>query len=92
MRRQKKQKFTKKEPPKDMPEYKMDKEKEWLCQVMKDNNLVQSTSEAQRLIKQDAVSINGEKVNDVNYKVDMEDKREVILKVGKRRFLRIMRS
>jgi tyrosyl-tRNA synthetase len=49
--------------------------------------LVKSTSEARRLIQQSAVSIDGEKVSDLNMEVMPGP--SVLLKVGKRRFCRI---
>jgi len=59
----------------------------WLPRLMQDAGLVQSTSEARRLIKQQAVSLDGERISDKDYTV-MPDS-EVLLKVGKRRFCRV---
>jgi tyrosyl-tRNA synthetase len=58
----------------------------WLPQIMKLSGLVKSTSEAQRLIRQGAVSVDGSRC-------DIPDKTlsrgEYLLKIGKRRFLKI---
>jgi len=51
--------------------------------------LASSKGEARRLIEQGGVSIDGERVTDLTAAVP--DKREFILKVGKRRFLKIIR-
>jgi tyrosyl-tRNA synthetase len=59
----------------------------WLPQIMKESGLVKSTSEAQRLIKQGAVSVNGEKWDSPDKNLP---KGEYLLKVGKRRFLKII--
>ena len=59
----------------------------WLPHLMQEVGLVQSTSEARRLIKQQAVSLDGEKVLDNDYKVAPTG--EVLLKVGKRKFCRV---
>jgi len=59
----------------------------WIAELLKDNGLVSSTSEARRLIGQGAVSLDGERIEDVDFQVRAED--EHVIKVGKRRFLRI---
>ncbi len=59
-----------------------------LPNLLADAGLVKSTSEARRMIKQSAVSIDGEKVNDMNLMVGAEG--DVLVKVGKRRFCKII--
>jgi len=59
-----------------------------IVDVMVDSGLVSSKSEARRLIKQNGVRLDGEVIGDPNMALDV--KRPVILKVGKRRFLRLM--
>jgi tyrosyl-tRNA synthetase len=54
------------------------------------SQLASSKTEARRLIGQGGVSIDNERVTDLNATVP--DKKEFILKVGKRRFLKIIRS
>jgi tyrosyl-tRNA synthetase len=61
----------------------------WLPQVMKDSNLAKSTSESQRLIRQGAVSVNGKKWSDADGTIS---EGEYLLKVGKRKFLKIVPS
>ena len=55
--------------------------------LLKESGLVQSTSEAMRLIKQGAVKINDEKIDD--QKLSIEKNQELLVQVGKRRFLKI---
>ena len=55
--------------------------------LLKESGLVQSTSEAMRLIKQGAVKINDEKIDDP--KLSIEKNQELLFQVGKRRFLKI---
>tara|TARA_Y100000746_G_scaffold106813_1_gene91296 strand:- start:197 stop:1384 length:1188 start_codon:yes stop_codon:yes gene_type:complete len=55
--------------------------------LLKESGLVQSTSEAMRLVKQGAVKINDEKVDDP--KLSIEKNQELLVQVGKRRFLKI---
>jgi tyrosyl-tRNA synthetase len=55
--------------------------------LMTEAKLASSKSEARRLIEQGGVAIDGERVSDPN--MSLPDKNEIILKVGKRRFLKI---
>jgi len=59
----------------------------WLPQIMKDTGLAKSTSEAIRLIKQGAVKINEQTISDPDARLDLG---EYILKVGKRRFCKVI--
>ena len=59
-----------------------------LPQLLVDAGLVSSTSEARRMIKQSAVSLDGEKITDVDAVV--EPSGELLIKVGKRRFSKII--
>jgi tyrosyl-tRNA synthetase len=59
----------------------------WLPKLLVEAGLTGSTSEARRMIKQQAVSLNSEKICDTEFSVQPEE--EVLIKVGKRRFARI---
>lgn len=60
----------------------------WLPQILKDNNITKSTSEAIRLIKQGGVSVNGKKWDDPDKMLSIG--KEYLIKVGKRRFLKVV--
>ena len=79
--------FQEHEDPKEMPEYSV-LSAGTIVDVMVDSGLVSSKSEARRLIKQSGVRLDGEVLEDANMALDV--KQPVILKVGKRRFLRLM--
>ncbi|TNF53761.1 tyrosine--tRNA ligase [bacterium] len=81
--------FKQKEVPDEVPVFPVEWKKDgaWLPQIMKNSGLAKSTSEAQRLIKQGAVSVNGEKWNSPDKNLP---EGEYLLKVGKRRFLKII--
>jgi len=81
--------FREKELPEDIPEYRTSRVT-WLPQIMKDSALTKSTSEAIRLIRQGAVSVNGQRWTDPNKMLPTDG--DYILKVGKRRFLRVILS
>lgn len=81
--------FSKNETPDDLPEYTVSSaEAVWLPKLLADAGLVSSTSEARRMIDQRAVSIDGEKIADSSYTV--EPNGAFIIKVGKRRFCRVV--
>lgn len=74
--------------PDDIPEYILRSNK-LLVDVLADANLTSSKGEARRLIKQNAVKINKNIINDINYTLKPEIG-DIVVKVGKRRFLRII--
>ena len=79
--------FIKKDIPDDIPEIKIDSTQK-LVEIMVSNNMVSSNGEAKRMIKQGAVKINDEKVVDMHMEISSGE--TVILKVGKRKFLKII--
>ena len=77
--------FTKQGIPKDI-QTTMVKTGEQLLEIMTKNDLCGSKSEGRRLFIQGAVSLNGEKINNMEFCLPTG---EYILKVGKKRFLKI---
>jgi tyrosyl-tRNA synthetase len=77
--------FSAKELPKDLPVYRLDKEKP-IVEILVSSGMVKSGNEARRLIKQKAVIFNQRKIESDNFVV----KEGGILKVGSRRFLKII--
>lgn len=80
--------FSKKEMPDSMPEYKIDETGLSLIELLTKTELCSSNSEVKRLLKQGSIRINGEKIFDMNYTVQDE----AIIKVGKRRFLKVIKG
>ena len=78
--------FAKKDVPTDMNSFELDAPV-WICQALVDSKLVDSTSQARRDIKANAVSINQEKIGDD--KLNLE-KGEYILQKGKKNFAKIL--
>ena len=72
--------------PDDINDYQL-KEDDLLVNIIADSGLLNSKSEARRMIKQSAVKIDGETVTDIHHKITMSD--SFILKVGKRKFLKV---
>ena len=80
--------FVKKEIPDDIPEFKLSVKGMKLTNLLKETNLVSSASEAGRLIKQGGVYIDGEKITDD--KTVLHNDKEFVLKVGKRKFAKVI--
>ena len=59
----------------------------WIPKLLVDAGLVTGTGEARRLIKQQAVTIDGDKVTSEEQTVPAQD--EILVKVGKRRFCKV---
>ena len=80
--------FKKKNLPEDIPVITgWGKETRSICNILKENKLTDSTSAARRLIQQGSVSVNGEKISNVNQ--EFSGDQEYMIKVGKKRFLKI---
>lgn len=80
------------EVPDDMPEFAaadLSDGEIGLLDLLRKTDLVASNGEARRLIQQNAVSIDGEKVDDPALTVDLRRDAPFVLKVGKRRFARV---
>ncbi len=75
--------------PDDIPELEMESGADiWLPRLLADCGLVKGTGEARRMIKQNAVSIDGAKISDVEYQVAAAG--EILIQVGKRRFCKVL--
>lgn len=83
--------FAKKEVPENIQEFSFDKENIGIIDLIKELKFASSGSEARRLITQNAVSIEGEKINDVKTEIKL-DKAGKTLKVGKRKFAKIFKK
>jgi tyrosyl-tRNA synthetase len=77
--------FTKKELPQDIPTYKTDS-KVTIVTILLNSGLVKSGNEARRLLRQGAVFFNNSRVNKESFTINQSG----ILKVGSRRFLKII--
>ncbi len=78
--------------PEDIPEVVIKKDEledgqMWIVNLVSATNLLSSNSEARRMIKQGAVSINDEKHTKINEDITIKD--NMIIQIGKRRFAQI---
>ena len=77
--------FSKNQIPDEMDEFNFSKGIK-VANLLKDSNLVSSTSEAFRMIKQGAVKVDGEKLTDKDL---APDEGTLVFQVGKRKFARV---
>ncbi len=81
--------FSKGELPEEIPDYdcKSYDGNVWIIKLLTDTKMAASNGEARRLIKGGGVSLDGDKVTDDSMELKIKD--GMLLKVGKRRFLRL---
>jgi tyrosyl-tRNA synthetase len=77
--------FQKGDVPDDMPKYTL-QPGDTILKVLREGNLVSSNSEGRRMIQQNAVSLDGEKLNDAMAPFPGPG----VLRVGRRKFLRVI--
>ena len=82
--------FIKKEIPNEIPEYKIETgdKKINIIDLILAVQFAPSKSEARRLIMQGGVTVDGEKIDDITAEIKLD--KEKILKVGKRKFIKII--
>ncbi len=89
--------FSNKQLPDDIPEiniqqlqdWELDPSKLYLVGLIAKSKMAKSNSEARKLIKAGAVSINSKKIDSDGFEFNVSDYDEIVLKVGKRRYLKI---
>lgn len=81
--------FIKKQTPDEMPEYTLERNtnERSLIDILTAAGILETRSDVRRMIKQNAISIDEEKISDESFKFEFQ--REYIVKVGKRKFLRV---
>lgn len=80
--------FIKKEIPDDIPEINISEKDKKLINIIFENHLADSKSNARRLIEQGAVSVDGNKISDVNF--TLTENGEFVIKAGKKKFLKVI--
>jgi len=82
--------FAGNQTPTDLPEIRLREKKVNIVDLVMLARFAKSKSEARRLITQNAVSLDGEKITDIEAQIEARDGQ--VLRVGKRRFGRLLRS
>ena len=80
--------FVKRDNPENMQVRKIDSDV-GLLELITEEGLVASKGEGKRLLNQNAIKINGQVCNDINFVISSSEK-EYVIKVGKRRFLKVI--
>ncbi len=80
--------FVKRDNPENMQIRKIDSDV-GLLELITEEGLVSSKGEGKRLLNQNAIKINGQVCNDINFVISSSEE-EFVIKVGKRRFLKII--
>lgn len=81
--------FREGEIPKDIAETRIGKSKESIVSLLIETKLVSSSSEAKRLISQNAVKVDGEVVSDWRMVLEISSSRDIIIQVGPRKFVKV---
>jgi len=79
--------FSKGELPEHIPVHKLKKQKSGIIDILLESGLTESRNAARRLINQGGVSLDGERIGKEDVIIDKEG----VLKVGKRRFLKLIK-
>ncbi len=77
--------FRKREIPEDIKEYRTQQKR--IFEILFESKIVQSKGEARRLIRQGALDLNGKNIRDENF---IPEKGEYKVKIGKKRFLKLL--
>ena len=80
--------FVKRDNPENMQVRKIDSDV-GLIELLTEEGLVASKGEGKRLLNQNAIKINGQVCNDINFVISSSDE-EFVIKVGIRRFLKVI--
>jgi len=79
--------FKDKDKPSDVPEFKANKDKYQILDLLTETKLAPSKAEAKRLIEQGGVKIDDKKVDD--WQGEIEAKNGLVIQVGKRNFVKV---
>jgi len=87
--------FKRKEIPEEIEEFRIKKEEinnkaVWIIKLLVDSGIAKSNGEARRLIMQDAIKVDGQKITDDNMEIEAERLNKKILQKGKRHFRKII--
>jgi tyrosyl-tRNA synthetase len=84
--------FKNKELPSEIEEIEIDAAQLLLIDLLVKKNLLPSSKEAKRVIRQGGLYLDGQRIEDVGFKLDLRKKSEVILKIGKKKFYKIVKG
>ncbi len=84
--------FKQNKTPSDMEKIEIESEKMPLLDLLIEKNIFPSRGEAKRIIRQGGLYLNGRRITDIAFMIDLTKRDEVILKIGKKRFYNIKKA
>jgi len=84
--------FKQNKAPSDIDKIEIKSEKMLLLDFLADNNIFPSRGEAKRIIRQGGLYLDGRRIKDIGFMIDLTKKDKIILKIGKKRFYNIKKS
>jgi len=82
--------FRDKSLPEDMPVFTVSEPRYGLLKLLTESGMASSGNEARRLVQQGAISVNQVRLNDEKAVIDID--KEIVIKAGKRKFVRVVRK
>jgi tyrosyl-tRNA synthetase len=82
--------FRERQTPSDIPTVEHRAETVRLVKLIANEGLAPSVAEAQRLVSQGSVRVGGERISDIKYELAPRAGEQVLIQVGKRKFLRVV--
>jgi tyrosyl-tRNA synthetase len=84
--------FKKKELPSKIKEIEIKTPEISLIDFLVEKNIFPSRGEAKRTVRQGGVYLDGERIEDIGFQINLKDKSEIVLKIGKKNFYKIVTS
>jgi tyrosyl-tRNA synthetase len=84
--------FKHRETPSEMEEVKVFQKEHKLIDLLVGSNLLSSRGEAKRLIRQGGIYLDGQRVENIDLNIHFQKKKEIVLKIGKKKFFRLIKS
>jgi len=84
--------FTQREIPADMEEVGIPLDRISLLDLLTEHHLLPSRGEAKRMIRQGGIYLDGQRAEDISLELDLGKQPEVVIRIGKKRFYRIIRT
>ena len=81
--------FRERQLPADIPLVERSAETVRLVKLLAAEGLASSVAEAQRLVSQGSVRVNDERIEDLKYEIEAAPGQEMLIQVGKRKFLKV---
>ncbi len=82
--------FKNREIPSEIEEIKVESRDILLVDLLVQQNILPSRGEAKRIMRQGGVYLDEQRIHDIAHRIDLRKKKECILKIGKRKFYRIL--